>query len=145
MDHEDLGALFSRITRGLIRAERPLLDAHGLSMWAYIVLSRLARAPAGTQLALANAIGYDKTRLIGLLDELERAGLITRAADSTDRRARIVALTEAGRARHAAARADIGEMEDAFLKELGAVERSRLRRTLSQLASAAPAAPEPER
>jgi hypothetical protein len=43
----------------------------------------LARQPAGTQLALAEAIRYDKTRLIGLLDELERDGLITRKPDPT--------------------------------------------------------------
>ena len=41
-------------------------------MWAYIVLFKLAAAPAETQLELARSINYDKTRLIGLLDELER-------------------------------------------------------------------------
>jgi DNA-binding MarR family transcriptional regulator len=93
----------------------------------------LARQPAGTQLALAQAIRYDKTRLIGLLDELEADGLITRTADPTDRRARIVTLTEAGEARHSAARADIRAMEDEFLGELNAAERTRLRRTLARL------------
>jgi DNA-binding MarR family transcriptional regulator len=136
MEDEDLGALFARITRRLIDAERPLLEAHGLSMWAYIALSHLARQPAGTQLALARAIRYDKTRLIGLLDELERDGLVTRTADPTDRRARIVTLTKAGKARHAAARADIRGMEDEFLEDLSAAERTRLRRTLASLGSA---------
>lgn len=135
MKQEDLGALFARITRRLIDAEGPLLEAHGLSMWAYIALSHLARQPAGTQLALAQAIRYDKTRLIGLLDELEADGLITRTADPSDRRARIIRLTEAGEARHSAARADIRAMEDEFLEELTAAERTRLRRTLARLAS----------
>jgi hypothetical protein len=40
-------------------------------MWGYIALSRLARGPAETQLALATAIGHDKTRLIGVLGGLE--------------------------------------------------------------------------
>jgi DNA-binding MarR family transcriptional regulator len=136
MEQEDLGSLFARITRRLIDAERPLLDAHGLSMWAYVALSYLARQPAGTQLALARAIRYDKTRLIGLLDELEADGLIARTADPTDRRARIVTLTEAGAARHAAARVDIRAMEDEFLEDLNAAERTRLRRTLARLGSA---------
>jgi DNA-binding MarR family transcriptional regulator len=136
MEHEDLGALFARITRQLIDAERPLLEAHGLSMWAYIALSQLARQPAGTQLALAQAIRYDKTRLIALLDELECDGLITRTADPTDRRARIVTLTKAGKARQAAAQADIRGMEDEFLQDLGAAERTRLRSTLAGLGAA---------
>ena len=142
MEPDDLGALFARITRRLIAAERPLLDAHGLSMWAYIALSYLARQPAGTQLALAQAIRYDKTRLIGLLDELERDGLITRTADPTDRRARIVTLTEAGEARHAAAQADIRAMEHEFLKDLNPAERTRLRQTLAQLGSVPDAQPQ---
>jgi DNA-binding MarR family transcriptional regulator len=135
-EHEDPGAVLARITRWLVDAERPLLAAHGLSMWGYIVLSQLARKSADTQLALAEAIRYDKTRLIGLLDELERDGLVTRVPDPTDRRARTVGLTEAGRARHAAARKDIRAMEDRFLANLDPAERNRLRRTLAGLAAA---------
>jgi len=136
MDDEDLGALFGSITRRLIAAERPLLEARGLSMWAYIVLSQLARQPTGTQLELATAIGYDKTRLIGVLDKLERDGLVTRTADPSDRRKRIVRLTEAGRARHVAARKDIRAMEEELLAKLSAPERMRIRATLSRLATA---------
>jgi DNA-binding MarR family transcriptional regulator len=134
-DEEDLGALFARVTRRLIDAERPLLAELGLSMWGYIALSHLAHAPAETQLALAQAISYDKTRLIGLLDELEADGLITRTPDPTDRRARIVSLTAAGRDRHRAARRAIGKMEDDVLADISAGERTRLRRTLSRLAA----------
>jgi DNA-binding MarR family transcriptional regulator len=136
-EDEDLGALFARVTRRLIDAERPLLEVHGLSMWAYVALSHLARNPAGTQLVLAQAMRYDKTRLIGLLDALEDGGLITRTVDPTDRRARIVALTEAGEARYAAVRADIRAMEDELLEDLSPVEQTRLRDTLAGLGSAA--------
>src|SRR4051794_28651834 len=111
-ERDDLGAMFARVTRRLIAAERPLLERHGLSMWAYIALSHVARSPAGTQLELAQAIGYDKTRLIGLLDGLERDGLVDRRPDPADRRARTVAITAAGRARHRAAVADIRGMEE---------------------------------
>jgi DNA-binding MarR family transcriptional regulator len=133
MTREDLGAQFARITGRLIDAERPLLAAHDLSMWDYIVLSHLAREPVGSQLALARAIGYDKTRLIGRLDALERAGLITRAPDPADRRARIVELTAEGHRRHAAAQADIQAMEDDLLAALSAGDRQALRRVLRQL------------
>src|ERR1700754_1674367 len=95
-DREDLGALFTRVSRRLIEAERPLLAARGLTMWGYIALARLAPGPGPLQLALAAAMGYDKTRLIALLDALEADGLVTRAPDPTDRRARVVRLTAAG-------------------------------------------------
>src|SRR3954452_3909854 len=103
--------MFARITRRLIAAERPLLDAHGLTMWGYVVLNHLARGPAETQLALAAAIGHDKTRLIAVLDALESDGLITREPDPSDRRARLVQITPAGLRRHAAAVVDIRAME----------------------------------
>jgi DNA-binding MarR family transcriptional regulator len=132
---EDLGALFARITRRLIALERPLLDAHGLSMWGYVALTRLARGPAETQLALANAIGHDKTRLIGVLDALEADGLIVRSPAPNDRRARLVRITEAGAARHAAVVAEIRAMEDALLAEVTPDERAVLLRALERLGS----------
>jgi DNA-binding MarR family transcriptional regulator len=133
-DREDLGALFTRTSRRLIEAERPLLAARGLSMWGYIALSRLVSGPAPTQLALAGAMRYDKTRLIGLLDELERDGLIARGADPADRRARIVHITPEGRKRHAGALADIRAMEEALLGQLSAAERETLLAVLPRLA-----------
>jgi DNA-binding MarR family transcriptional regulator len=133
-DREDLGALFTRVSRRLIEAERPLLAAHGLTMWGYVALSRLARGPAPRQLALAEAMGYDKTRLIALLDALEADGLVTRAPDPADRRARVVRLTAAGRRRHAAAVAEIRAMEEGWRGELSAGERETLLAVLPRLA-----------
>lgn len=135
-DQADLGALFAQITRRLIDAERPLLQARGLSMWAYVALSRLQDGPTPTQQALAEQMGYDKTRLIDLLDELAAAGLVRRRADPQDRRARIVSITAAGRARHAAARNDIRAMERELLDGLSDTEQGVLRASLSRLARA---------
>jgi DNA-binding MarR family transcriptional regulator len=131
---EDLGALFSRITRRLVTAERPILEGLGLTMWQYIALSRLARRPAATQLELAEAIGYDKTRLIALLDELERQGLITRTPDLADRRARVVELTDKGHQRRLAATAEIRAMEATVLNDFTAAEQRTLVRVLERLA-----------
>jgi len=133
VEREDLGAQFARVRRRLVEAELPLLAAHGLSMWGYIALSQLARQPAGTQLQLARAIGYDKTRLVALLDDLEAAGLLTREADPIDRRARIVRLTAAGRQRHATAQASIHAMEDDLLQDLKPNERKGLLVALARL------------
>ena len=138
MERQDLGELFAGITRRLVDAERPLLAAHNLSMWGYIALSHLARRPAGTQLAMAQAMGYDKSRLIALLDDLERDGLIARQPDPADRRAHILRRTSAGEARHRAARADIRAMESAMLRDLSAAEQSSLRAVLARLAGEHP-------
>src|SRR3954468_8252070 len=120
---EDLGALCARLTRRLIELERPILDAHGLSMWGYVALSHIAREPPSTQLALAAAIGHDKTRLIAVLDTLERDGLVTRGPDPAAPRAKLVRITPVGTQRHAAVVAEIRAMEDELLAVLPAGER----------------------
>lgn len=132
-DRLDLAAMVTRLTRRLIDAEKPLLQAHGLTMWEYVVLSHLAREPVGTQLALAQGIGYDKTRLIALLDRLEAEGLITRTPDPADRRGRNVALTPAGQRKRAAAQRDIRRMEDDVLAGLTAAQRQTLLAALRRL------------
>ena len=130
-DREDLGALFTRVSRRLIEAERPLLVARGLTMWGYIALNRLERGDAPTQLALASAIGHDKTRLIAVLDKLEADGLITREPEPNDRRAKVVRMTPKGRRRHAATVKDIRAMEDKLL--LGVDNPEALVAALEQL------------
>jgi MarR family transcriptional regulator for hemolysin len=49
-----------------------------------------------TQIQLAEISDLDKTTMVVTVDELERAGLAERRPSTTDRRARIVAVTEAG-------------------------------------------------
>src|SRR4051812_13461593 len=130
---EDLGALFAKVTRRLIEAERPLLDAHGLTMWGYVALTQLSRGPAETQLELAAAIGHDKTRLIAVLDALEADGLITREPAVGDRRARRGSITPVGRERHGAAVGDIRVMEDELLAVLEPGEQEALLAALARL------------
>jgi DNA-binding MarR family transcriptional regulator len=127
-DDQDLGALFARLTRRMAEAERPLLEAQQLTMWQYVLLAELGRGEATSQLELAQRIGYDKTRLIVLIDELESRGLLHRTADPADRRARIVGLTAAGRRKLAAIRRQIREMESELLEPLG--DRGRMLRAL---------------
>jgi DNA-binding MarR family transcriptional regulator len=60
----------------------------------------LAKAMLGeyTQGQLAAMAALDKTTMVVTLDHLEKAGLAERRPSSTDRRARIVAVTDKGRA-----------------------------------------------
>ena len=124
---EDLGSQFARITRRLIALEQPLLDKHQVTMWEYAVLLRLRAAPTQTQLQLSQAIGYDKTRLIALLDRLEQRGLVQREQADDDRRARTARLTPAGRTKVDALQREIHGMEDALLTP---AQLTRLQRAL---------------
>src|SRR5438094_3141964 len=101
----DLAAMLQPLTQALIDAELPVLAAHGLTMWGYVVLNALDGGPVRTQAALAEQISADKTRIISTLDRLQAAGLISRQPDPDDRRVRLLAITPAGQARRAAVQA----------------------------------------
>jgi DNA-binding MarR family transcriptional regulator len=133
----DLGASFGHNPRRLIDAERPLLQAEGLSMWEYVVLCELARHAAPSQLVLARRIQYDKTRLITLIDRLSERGLIRRTPDPADRRAHTIALTEDGATVHTRARERVREMERDLLQSFTDQERTALRSILARLAAGA--------
>jgi DNA-binding MarR family transcriptional regulator len=133
-EDDDLAALCAGAGRALAEAEGPVLAEHGLSMWQYVVLATLAHGSASSQLALAQQIHYDKTRLIALLDGLVAEGLVSRSPDPSDRRARVVRLTELGTRRHAAVRDAIRAVEDRKLAGLSPEERRTLRAALAHLA-----------
>ncbi|SPM31181.1 DNA-binding transcriptional regulator, MarR family [Mycobacterium terramassiliense] len=121
------------LVREMIAAEIPVLAAHGLSMWGYVVLNALDRSPVRSQAALAEAIGADKTRIIPTLDELQSRGFIERRPDPDDRRVRLLALTEAGRTAKDAAQQDIQRGEERWLATLSADDRRVFLRVLRQL------------
>jgi DNA-binding MarR family transcriptional regulator len=132
-ERADLGAMVMRLGRRLIAMEEPILAHHEISMWAYVVLSGLRDGPTRTQAALAAAIGADKTRLIPVLDDLQRRGLIERDPDPADRRVRLLSLTPAGRRLHAAVRADIRAAEEALLADVPPGDRAGFLNALEAL------------
>lgn len=134
----DLAAMIVPLGRALTAAELPVLREHGLTMWGYVVLLALREEPVRTQAALAEAIGADKTRIIGVLDDLQRGGMIRREPDPTDRRVHLLALTAQGKAKREAAQADIQRQEDRLLSRLPAADRDAFVRALQTLAKLTP-------
>jgi len=129
----DLAAMLAPLLRELIAAELPVLQAHDLSMWGYVVLTALDESPVRTQAALAEAIGADKTRIIGTLDELQTKEYIERRADPDDRRVRLLAITESGRELKNKVQSDIQRGEERWLGVLSAQERRVLVRALQEM------------
>jgi DNA-binding MarR family transcriptional regulator len=133
-DRPDLGVLLHRLTTAVAQRELPLLRAHRLEMWDYVVLGGLENGSAPNQVQLAVSVSRDKTRLIGTLDRLEDLGLLHREPDPFDRRNRVVSLTAAGRSVLAACRADIRAMETDLLVNLTTSDRAVFIRALLTLA-----------
>ncbi|MGI5356007.1 MarR family winged helix-turn-helix transcriptional regulator [Streptomyces sp. CA-252508] len=86
-----------------------------------------------TQIQLAEIGDMDKTTMVVTVDALEKAGLAERRPSSTDRRARIIAVTEEGArvARHSQEIVDRVHQE--ALGSLSAGDREVFLRALGQL------------
>jgi DNA-binding MarR family transcriptional regulator len=132
----DLGWALGAVTRSYLRiAAEAVADVPG-GPRGYQVLSSAARGDAGTQLAMAQRLGVDRTVMTYLLDDLEKAGLVERKPDPADRRARRVVLTEDGRARLCDVERRLRRVEDHVLGPLDPSERDTLRTLLQRLAVA---------
>ena len=106
----------------------------GLHPYHHAVLLVLADGSRETQGAIADALGYDRGQLVGLLDELEERGLVERRRDPNDRRRHIVRMTSDGKRTLRRLRALSAELEDEFLAALSENERASLHALLLRLA-----------
>jgi len=129
-------SLFLLKRLGMTAKERSF-DAYeeiGLHPYHHAILLVLDEGMRETQGAIADALGYDRGQLVGLLDELEEAGLIERRRDENDRRRHVVHMTAAGRKTLAKLRALSRSIEESFLAPLSTAEREQLHKLLLRLA-----------
>lgn len=107
-------------------------QALGVS-WARVrALQRLAVQPR-TLSELAEQLAADRPYVTLIVDGLEERGLVQRTPHPEDRRAKVVALTEAGRAATAHAEAILDE-PPAALHDVPAEDLEALLRVLARLA-----------
>ena len=127
--------LLKRLGWAIKDASIAAFEAAGESPYHYSVLAVLEESPRETQATIADSLGYDRSWLVGLLDELEANGLIDRRRDPADRRRHVVTLKPAGKQKLAELRAISKGVEDAFLAPLGPKERASLHQLLLELAA----------
>jgi MarR family transcriptional regulator, lower aerobic nicotinate degradation pathway regulator len=73
-------------------------QAHAITPVQYAALYAARRDPGLDQRTLAATIGFDTSTIGGVVDRLEKRGLIVRVASPTDRRVRLLHVTRAGSA-----------------------------------------------
>jgi DNA-binding MarR family transcriptional regulator len=73
-------------------------QAHGITPVQYAALFAAQRQPGLDQRTLAATIGFDTSTIGGVIDRLERRGLIQRQASASDRRVRLLKVTATGEA-----------------------------------------------
>src|SRR5262245_33168042 len=109
------------------------LDAVDLTGRQFLVLTFAGGTEPLSQLELSKRLHLDPTIVVGLLDELEGRGLVSRTRDPADRRRHRIELTGAGRKAQARAAKAVAAAELEFLGPLSAADRKELRGLLLEV------------
>jgi DNA-binding MarR family transcriptional regulator len=107
----------------------------GLSPRAFGVMSNLAADDDRIQQELADALGIHRNNMVGLIDEMEKAGWVERHRSTEDRRAFHVRLTPAGRALVDWVNRLVPALDDHLTADLDERQRRDLKRLLQQVAA----------
>lgn len=130
----DLNWLLHRATQRVGAAYADEIAKFGISLRGQLVLGALANEEAmRTQLKLGAMLGLDKTTLTSELDKLERAGLIMRVPDPSDRRVRTPMITDKGRELQKEAGDALAEVERSFHSRFNPEEMAIIRKALQDL------------
>jgi DNA-binding MarR family transcriptional regulator len=140
---------FIRLVRGhsaMTRAMNARLVAdHGLTINGFEALLHLSRAEEGQmrRIDLAEKLILTASGVTRLLDGLEEAGLVDRAACASDRRVTYAVLTEDGRAKLAeASKSHVADIREFFETRFSSEELEQLVALLGRLPGAAEAVDE---
>ncbi|WP_439663872.1 MarR family winged helix-turn-helix transcriptional regulator [Lentzea sp. HUAS TT2] len=130
----DLNWLLHRATQRVGAAYADEIAKFGISLRGQLVLGALANEEAmRTQLKLGAMLGLDKTTLTSELDKLERAGLILRVPDPSDRRVRTPMITDKGRELQKEAGEALAAVERSFHSRFNPEEMALIRKALQDL------------
>jgi DNA-binding MarR family transcriptional regulator len=133
------GALLKVHAALVPRLDRALQETHGLPLTWYDVLLELNAAPDRrlTMGRLGSVAAVSRTRVSRVVDELVRAGLVTREPNPDDGRSAFAALTPAGRAAlRKAAPTYLAAVQREFADHLTANESEVLARALRKVLTA---------
>ncbi|AUH51736.1 MarR family transcriptional regulator [Chromobacterium sp. ATCC 53434] len=99
------------------------LKKYGLSEATTTPLWLIGRLGEGLrQCALAEHLGIEGQSLVRLIDHLEQSGLVVRRDDPSDRRAKMLMLTEAGKTMATRVDQVVRDIRDQLLRDVGAEE-----------------------
>ncbi len=121
-------------------ADRMRALGQDLTSPQFATLAVLAQAPGIDQATLAGMIAHDRPTIGGVVERLEAKGLVTRHRNQNDRRARVLALTEAGEALLATLLPAVRAIQPDLLPGLTEAERAEFVRLAAKVAEAGNAA-----
>lgn len=129
----EAGQIYLELHHQLHRIVDQAMSAAGLSLARAKVLMRLDTHGSMNQATLAGLLGFAPRSVTETVDGLERDGLVTRTEDPSDRRARIVEITPAGRTAMEASMTVRSKAMDEIFGVLSPAERAQLAALLTTI------------
>jgi DNA-binding MarR family transcriptional regulator len=130
---ESLGYLARYAHRAFVKALAAELERHGILTAHWSVLRILWDIEGLTQVELAERMRVEKASLTGVLDAMERRGLIVRERNTEDRRKINITLTAKGRGLKAKVLPYAGKINRKATRGMSEAEAGQLRRLLGKL------------
>jgi len=130
---ETISYLLAQICRAQRSAANNGLSELGLHVGQELLLHRLWHECGLTQTELAEQLCVEAPTVTRMLQRMERAALVERAADTEDGRVSRVHVTDKGRALQAEVEAIWNQLEDKVIAGLTVEEKLLLRRLLLQV------------
>ncbi|MFF3846287.1 MarR family winged helix-turn-helix transcriptional regulator [Streptomyces sp. NPDC002328] len=109
------------------------LAGEGIRMWHHVVLSAVRDLEPVAQADLGRGVGLDPKDLVGVLNDLQTAGLAVREPDPADRRKNAVSLTTDGERLLRRCDKLVREADDAMLAPLSTAERDQFMCLLNRI------------
>lgn len=122
--------------RAAARGHRLVAEAlaqEGMRMMHHAVLTAIAEQEPVSQAQLSRSLGIDPKEVVGLVNDLERDGLVARGPDPADRRKNAVDLSARGRDRLRRTRRHGEEANDVLTAALSPAERRLLTGLLARI------------
>src|SRR6187401_2301100 len=122
MDRIDdcISFLSGKAAQAVARVTREQLAPHGVTPVQYAVLQVLWERDGQSGAAIGSRLVLDSATVTGVLDRLEKQGLVVRTAASGDRRVHRILLTPAGKACRAPLQAAMAAINADIGRQLGA-------------------------
>jgi DNA-binding MarR family transcriptional regulator len=139
----ELGFLLRRAHVRASAAFKAALAPLGIEARHFAVLHELVHAPH-SQHRLVDLVGSEKSTMVRLIDDLERAGLVHRQVSAQDRRVQVITLTDKGTTTVRAAQEGAGEVATSLTGHMPPARRRQLEDLLREFV-AGPGSSEPKR
>jgi len=121
-----VGFLLNRAARSMKRTLEARLATYGITASQYVLLAILAHRDGLSQTQLGNRLSFDNPTVTGVIDRMERDGLVERRRTSSDRRVINIFLTQKAREILSDLQEIADEVNDRALEEYSPKERSNL-------------------